>query len=169
MRVVSLTIVDSDNGLAPIKCWTNAGALLIRPLGTNFNEILNKMHTFSFKKMHLKMYVKRWQFCPSLMVLNCPSEWDDKGVHITPVVWKKMFTCLECCDIWRAWWYVLRQTLHLLLKWSQFRGKNYHPHYIHINNFEMIWSTEQCTILIEITVDVKGHYYKHGTHRLLSK
>ena len=25
------------------------------PLGTNFNEILIKIHTFSFKKMHLKM------------------------------------------------------------------------------------------------------------------
>ena len=27
--------------------WTNAGILLIVPLGTNFNEILSEIHTFS--------------------------------------------------------------------------------------------------------------------------
>ena len=35
--------------------WTNAGILLIGPLGTNFDEILIKIHTFSLKKIHLKM------------------------------------------------------------------------------------------------------------------
>ena len=30
--------------------WTNAGILLIRPLGTNFSEILIENHIFSFKK-----------------------------------------------------------------------------------------------------------------------
>ena len=35
--------------------WTNAGILLIGPLGTNFSEILIKIQTFSLKKMHLKM------------------------------------------------------------------------------------------------------------------
>ena len=38
------TIVGSDNGLSPGRrqaiIWTNAGILLIRPLGTNFSEIL---------------------------------------------------------------------------------------------------------------------------------
>ena len=34
---------------------TNAGILLIRPLGTNVREILSKRHTFSYKKIHLKM------------------------------------------------------------------------------------------------------------------
>ena len=45
MRVHNLTINGSDNGLAP----TNAGILLIGPLGTHFSEILIKIHTFSFK------------------------------------------------------------------------------------------------------------------------
>ena len=31
--------------------WTIAGILLIGPVGTHFNEILIKIHTFSFKKM----------------------------------------------------------------------------------------------------------------------
>ena len=35
--------------------WTNTGILLIRTLGTNVNAILSEIHTFSFKKMHLKI------------------------------------------------------------------------------------------------------------------
>ena len=39
-----LTIISSDNGLSPGRrqaiIWTNAGILLIGPLGTNFSEIL---------------------------------------------------------------------------------------------------------------------------------
>ena len=56
---VNEVIIDSDNGLLPDRrqaiIWTNAGILLIGPLGTNFNEILIEIYTFSFKKMHLKM------------------------------------------------------------------------------------------------------------------
>ena len=55
------TIIGSDNGLSPgwhqAIIWTNAGILLIGPLTTKFNEILIKIHTFSFKKIHLKMFV----------------------------------------------------------------------------------------------------------------
>ena len=42
--VGKLTIIGSDNGLSPGRhqaiIWTNAGTLLIEPLGTNFSEIL---------------------------------------------------------------------------------------------------------------------------------
>ena len=49
--------------------WTNAGILLIGPLGTNFSEILIKIYTFSLKKMHLKMSPAKWRpFCLSLNV-----------------------------------------------------------------------------------------------------
>ena len=41
--------------------WTNAGILLIGPLGTNFSEILIEIHTFSFKEMHLKMSSGKWR------------------------------------------------------------------------------------------------------------
>ena len=51
----NLTIIGSDNGLSPRQrqaiTWTNVGILLIRPLGTNFSEILIGIQTFSFKKM----------------------------------------------------------------------------------------------------------------------
>ena len=57
--VSNLTTTGSDNGLSPSRrqaiIWTNAGILLIGPLGTNFSEILIEIHTFSFKKMHLKI------------------------------------------------------------------------------------------------------------------
>ena len=46
--VGNLTIIGSDNGLSPglrqAIIWTNAGILLMRPLGTNFNEILIEIH-----------------------------------------------------------------------------------------------------------------------------
>ena len=51
--------IGSDNGLSPNRCqaiiWTNAGLLSVGTLWTNFSEILIAKHTFSFKKMHLKI------------------------------------------------------------------------------------------------------------------
>ena len=66
--VSKLTIIVSDNGLSPgrrqVIIWTNAAILLIKTLGTNFNEILREIYTFSFKKMHLKMPSgKCWPSC----------------------------------------------------------------------------------------------------------
>ena len=69
-----VTIIGSDNGLSPGRrqaiIWTNAGILLIGPLGTNFNEIVIEIHTFSFKKIHFKMSSGKWRpFCLGLNVL----------------------------------------------------------------------------------------------------
>ena len=63
--VGNLIIIGLDNGLSPGRrqaiIWTNAGTLLIGPLGTNFSEILIGIQTFSFKKMHLKMSSVKWR------------------------------------------------------------------------------------------------------------
>ena len=72
--VSKLTIIGSDIGLSPERrqsiIWTNAGMLLIGPLGINFSKILIKIQTFSLKKMHLKMLsAKRHPFCLGLNVL----------------------------------------------------------------------------------------------------
>ena len=52
--VSELTFIGSDNGLSPERpqaiIWTNAGILLIGPLGTNFSETFFEIDTFSFKK-----------------------------------------------------------------------------------------------------------------------
>ena len=71
----NLTTIGSDNGLSPEQrqaiIWTNAGILLIGPLGTNFNEILLELYTFSFTKMHLKMSFGKWRpFCLGLNALT---------------------------------------------------------------------------------------------------
>ena len=72
--VSKLNIIGSDNGLSPGRrqaiIWTNAGILLIEPLGTHFNEIFIEIHAFSFKKIHLKMSSGKWRpFCLSLNVM----------------------------------------------------------------------------------------------------
>ena len=70
-----LTIIGSNNGLSPGQrhaiIWPNAGILFIGPLGPNLSEISIEIHTFSFKKMHLKMSSMKWQpFCLSHNVLK---------------------------------------------------------------------------------------------------
>ena len=72
-------IIGPDNGSAPVGhqaiIWTNAGIVLIGPLGTRVNEILIKIHTFLFKKIHLQMLAGKWRpFCLSLNVLCCHME-----------------------------------------------------------------------------------------------
>ena len=71
--VSNQTIIGSDNGLSPGRhqaiIWSNAGILLIRTLGTNFSEIVSKIHTFSFKKICFKMSGKWQPFCLDLNVL----------------------------------------------------------------------------------------------------
>ena len=53
--VSKLNIIRSANGLSPgwslAIIWTNAGILLVGPLGTNFSETFIEIETFSFKKM----------------------------------------------------------------------------------------------------------------------
>ena len=84
MCVNELTIIGPDNGLSPGRrqaiIWTSAGILLIGSLETNFSEISIEIHTFSFKKMRLKMLSAKWSsFGLGLNVL-------------------KAFLCTEC--IW---------------------------------------------------------------------
>ena len=73
--VSDLTSIGSDNSLSPGRrqaiIRTNAGILLIGPLGTNLSEILIVIIIFSFKKMRFKVSsAKRRPFCLSLNVLN---------------------------------------------------------------------------------------------------
>ena len=50
---------SSGNGLSPVQhkaiTWTNSGLLSVKCLGTNFNEILIRILSFPFKKMHLNL------------------------------------------------------------------------------------------------------------------
>ena len=62
--VDKLSIIGSDNDLF----WTNAGILLIVPLGTNFSGILIGIQTYSLKKIRLKMSSAKC--CPFRLGLN---------------------------------------------------------------------------------------------------
>ena len=98
--VSKLSIIGSDNGLSPDRrqatIWTNAGILVIGTLGTNFNEILIKIQTFSFKNINLKMSSGKWRpFCLGLNVLReilytstiCDT-WHIKAWTIWPIILK---------------------------------------------------------------------------------
>ena len=76
--VSKLTIIGSNNGLSPGRrqavIRTNAGILLLRPLVTNFNEMLIEILTFLFMKTRLKVSSAKWHpFCLGLNVLNWKS------------------------------------------------------------------------------------------------
>ena len=77
--VNKITIISSDNGLPPGRrqaiIWTSAGILLNGPLATIFSEILNEIHAFLSKKMHLKMSSVKWrQICLGLNELMKAAE-----------------------------------------------------------------------------------------------
>ena len=78
--VSDITSIGSDNGLSPGRrqdiIRTNAGILLIRPLGTNFIEFLVEILIFSFKKMRLEVSsAKRRPFCLGLNELTGTTVW----------------------------------------------------------------------------------------------
>ena len=87
--VSKLTTIGSDNGLSPGRrqaiIWTNAGILLIRPLGTNFNEMLIEIQTFSFMKMRLKMSSAKWR--PFCLGLNVLTKLPSKLGHRRVIIW----------------------------------------------------------------------------------
>ena len=63
---VNYAINDSDNVISPVRhqtiVKTDAGLLLIGPLGTNVSKIWIKIQV-SFRKMNLKMSFAKWRLC----------------------------------------------------------------------------------------------------------
>ena len=110
--ISDLTSIGSDNGLSPGRCQaiirTNAGILLIRPLGTNFSEILIEILIFSFKKMRLKVSsAKRRPFCLGLNGLISHKHCQWIRFHLNPYMLiffrgnKKIFTFCVVPRYWR--------------------------------------------------------------------
>ena len=56
-------MIGSNNGLSPVRrqaiIWTNAILFSIRPLGTNFSQIVSEIQIFSFKKWHFENVVRK--------------------------------------------------------------------------------------------------------------
>ena len=81
MIVSKLTIIGSDNGLAPGRhqaiIWTNDGILLIWPLRTNSSEISIEIHIFTEENgfenvIYEKSPILSWPQCVELhkLVIN---------------------------------------------------------------------------------------------------
>ena len=90
--VSKLNIIASDNGLSPGRrqaiIWTDAGILLIGPLGANFSEISIGIQTCSFKKMHLKMSSAKGRlFCLGLNVLKLTKGYQRVRVLTTMILY----------------------------------------------------------------------------------
>ena len=132
--VSELTSIGADNGLAPARrqaiIWTNAGILLIGPSETNFSEILFEIHTFSFKKRHLKMSSGKWgPFCLGLNVLTVMSGYGHHFVDIFKCIFLKENHCilikcpwslsnLQQISIGSGRWLGTEQvTSHLMIQW----------------------------------------------------
>ena len=111
--ISKLTSTSSDNGFSPGRCqviiWTNVGILLTGPLETNFSEILIKIHTYSFKKMQLKISSgKWWSFClsPNVLMRYGNRDWT-RGHHVVKsskalIYQGKCFECYNHYEIWQA-------------------------------------------------------------------
>ena len=70
-------------GLRQAIIWTNAEILSIRSIGTNFNEIVIEIHTFSFQKIRLKMSSGKWRpFRLGLNTLNLPRSMQYLSVYV---------------------------------------------------------------------------------------
>ena len=103
--VSDLTSIGSDNGLSPGRrqavIRTNAGLLLIKPLGTNFSEMLIIIQTFSLKKIRLKMSsAKCCSFRLSLNVIcscaTCIHQWN--GSSLVKVMAHHLFYMLNLVE-----------------------------------------------------------------------
>ena len=86
MCVSWLTIIGSENGLSPDRrqaiIWANTGRFLIGPLETNFSEISIEIHTFSLKKVHLKMSSGKWRPFSRPQCVEQAATWisDNQGI-----------------------------------------------------------------------------------------
>ena len=104
--------------MSPGRCravtWTNVWILLVGPLGTNFSEMLIEIHTFSFKKIHLKMSSGKCRpFCLVLNVLIqlTKGEWAQlwKSFRLIYLAWffyqfnTKYFQAILNCGTFGSW------------------------------------------------------------------
>ena len=139
--VSNLTIIGSDKGLSPGRrqaiIWTNAGILLIGPLGTNFSEILIQIKIFSFKKMHFKLSSAKWHsFCLGLNLLN--------KLHFLILLWKPflMTSKLECFLLIN--FEILNHTYYIFEQYILLYSIFYISFYIYVcncSNLVLVWNT----------------------------
>ena len=177
VSVSKLTVIGSDNGLSPDRwqaiIWTNAGLLLIGPMGIKSSEFLIAIKAFLFKKMRLKMpSAKRRPFCLELNVLRhqllylCHDI--RKITNIKTARWmvstEAGFMTLKSCVITTIFflvpkWYRKRTPQHYISTetWIKFS--------IHASHIAIILSALMCS-LKRIRVSMLCPWHQHiNTHR----
>ena len=120
--VGNLTITGWDNGLSPGRrqaiILTNDGRLSIGPLGTNFNEILIGILTFSLTKMHFKVSFVKWRpFCLGLYVLRMG--YQEFGLDLQNPTSGRNLWCYDDCSLWSV---ICIFFLVLLHNWEHCNG-----------------------------------------------
>ena len=108
--VIKLTVIGSDNGMSPEQrqaiIWTNAGILLIWPLGTNFNEILVKIPTIFIQENVFENVV-----CETAAILSRPQcvkplRPEQNGQQFADIFkfdyWRKNWILIQICVPWGA-------------------------------------------------------------------
>ena len=102
----------------------SAEILLIGPLGKNFNEILIQTGIFSFKNIHFKMPLGKWQpFCTGLNVLFIWCSWH--GINI----------CL--CGMMYHLLYIWMMKALAFIQSGSYR-KHFHKSWRSLTNFHLI-------------------------------
>ena len=132
--VSRLTIIGSDNGLPPDRrqaiIWTNAGILLIGPLGTNFSEISIEIPVFSFKKMRFKVSsAKRRPFCLGLNVLT-GKNWMRCEVRTEILCLLLLISWWSCRDdlneVWGKNWNFVSTALNFMMIVKRWQSQSVH-------------------------------------------
>ena len=103
--VSDLTSIGSDNGLSPGRrqaiIRTNAGILLIRPLGTNFNDFSRNSYIFIQESLKVSS-AKRRPLCLGLNELKICSSYEPCEVQQRHCISKELSTSCLCalhyCD-----------------------------------------------------------------------
>ena len=157
-----LVIIGSCNGLVPFQhqtiTWIIAD-LSIEPLGTNFNEFWIKLHTFSSRKMHLKMSSAKCRpFYSGFIALNIQEYligcvqlgrkygWQNRQVVgvFTKILFAPRpvsFTEMEMLSFWwkfHHWWHqklsqwqlLVPPVMKILLKWAETCGAASNGNYV---------------------------------------
>ena len=134
-------VIGSDNGLLPVRpqaiIWTNAGILLIGPLGTNFSEILIGIQTFSIKKLYLKTSSAKWHlFCLGLNELKSECCKFTIGMS-TAVMYYNKPMCWRCglCSLWKM---ISLQSRDCHI-WYRIKTKGSEKRVIYINHKHVDW------------------------------
>ena len=151
-----ITIIGSDNGLLPGWCqaiiWTNAGILLIGPPGTNFSEIFINIHTFSFKKIHLKMASGKWRpFCLNVII---PLQ-IRKSKDYVYGIW-----VYKALDIWKGYYRVKKSLVSYVKPWTEARNNKYMKYHSKLTYQLSFWNVSR-----KVDYHAGGKWFIHGPKR----